>query len=426
MTATETDSGAGTTVWYGEQEIRLDLPDEVRVRVVEVPAPVATGDPMAAVAAALDEPLDAPPLEEAALGCRRVAVVVPDASRRSGADVYLLPVIARLARAGLEPRQISILLARGIHPTSPRAEVQKILGPGIMEALGVVQSAPGTPDLNTSIGEDEEIGDVRIHRIAANADLVVLTGPVTPHHLAGFGGGPKALVPGVAQRETVLAAHRLTLRASVRPDGSVRSLAGRFEDNPFREALLRVARGFGRCWTIDVVLSSDGRIAGAAAGETGAAHRAAAALWRDGREEKPPEPADLVVVGSAAPHDRDLVQAHKALLAAVEHARPGAPIVWFARARGVAGHASLLPWFEIRKAKDHLAALRRDFHPYGLTAYSMRRIAADHPVHVVSEVDADLLRPMGLLPFPDGRRAIEHALEHHTVSTCSVLPSPIA
>ena len=419
-------SGAATTVWYGEQEVRLDLPPEVTTRVVTLPAPAATGDPLAVVAAALDEPLDAPPLEARARGCRRVAVVVPDASRRSGADVYLLPVIARLARAGLEPRQISLVVARGIHPTSSRAEVQRILGPGVMEALSTVQSAPDTPDHNSSIGVDEEIGDVRVHRIVAGADLVVLTGPVTPHHLAGFSGGPKALVPGVAQRETVLAAHRLTLRTVVRPDGSVRSLAGRMDANPFRDALLRVTRAFDRCWNLSVVLSPEGTIAAAAAGETGAAHAAAAATWEVGDGEPEPEPADLVVVGSAAPRDRDLVQAHKALLAAMAHARPGAPIVWFARARAISGHAALLPWFEIRKATDHLAALRRDFHPYGLTAYSMRRIAARHPVHVVSEVDADLLRPMGFLPFPDGRRALAHALAHHDVRTCCVLPSPIA
>ena len=418
--------GSGpATAWYGEHEISLDLPPSVDTRVVTLPAPAATGDPLAVVAAALDTPLDAPPLEEAVKGSKRVTIVVPDASRRSGADVYLLPIIARLARAGLEPRQISIVVARGIHPTSTRAEVQRILGPGVMEALSAVQSAPDTPDLNASIGEDEELGDVRVHRLVANADLVVLSGPVTPHHLAGFGGGPKALIPGVAQRETVLAAHRLTLRTAVRPDGSVRTLAGRYEDNPFREALLRVTRNFGRCWSLGVVLSPEGEIAAAAAGETGSAHRQVAQTWLRHGDGPPPEPADLVVVGSAAPRDRDLVQAHKALLAAMAHAKPGAPIIWLARARAIAGHASLLPWFEIRKTTDHLAALRREFHPYGLTAYSMRRIAARHPVHVVSEVDADLLRPMGFLPFPDARRALEHALEHHDVKTCIVLPSPV-
>ena len=95
--------------------------------------------------------------------------------------------------------------------------------------------------------------------------------------------------------------------------------------------------------------------------------------------------------------------------------------MWLARAPSGAGHPALLPWFEIRKAKDHLEALRRNYHPHGLTAYWMRRIAAEHPVHVVSEMSADLLRPIGLLPFPNAQRAIEHALENHEVETCAVL-----
>ncbi|MHC5010932.1 MAG: hypothetical protein ACYTG6_08285, partial [Planctomycetota bacterium] len=71
---------------------------------------------------------------------------------------------------------------------------------------------------------------------------------------------------------------------------------------------------------------------------------------------------------------------------------------------------------------NHLAALRREFHPYGLTAYSVRRIAKTHPVYVVSDVSPDLLRPMGLLPFPDAASALDHAVRHHRVRTCAVLP----
>ncbi|MCA9767835.1 MAG: hypothetical protein KC485_03330, partial [Gemmatimonadetes bacterium] len=105
-----------------------------------------------------------------------------------------------------------------------------------------------------------------------------------------------------------------------------------------------------------------------------------------------------------------LVQAHKSLLAASVYAAPGAPIVWMARAPRGAGHPELLPWFESGSLPRHLAALREQFHPYGLTAYSLRRLAKDHPVHVVSEMGRDLLRPMGLLAFGDPQKALDHAL----------------
>ena len=135
-----------------------------------------------------------------------------------------------------------------------------------------------------------------------------------------------------------------------------------------------------------------------------------------------PEPADLVIAGGGAPRDRDLVQAHKALVLAAEVAKPGAPIVWLAHAEGGAGHPAFLPWFEAGRLDRHLAALRREFHPYGLTAYALRWKAARHPVHVVSTLSRDVLRPMGLLAFSEAQSAVDHALASARVETCVVLP----
>jgi nickel-dependent lactate racemase len=411
-------------VAYGSETVSLELPAGVHVEIVAPQPLAAAADPLAVLADALDGPVAGPSLEEAARGAARVALVVPDAARPASTAVTLLPVIARLARAGLDPRGITVLVARGIHPSMGRGEVEVLVGREVMAALRVVQSAPRSPEMNDSIGTDPELGEVRVHRAVAGADLVLLTGAVLPHHLAGFGGGPKALVPGVADEETVLAAHRLTLRTCVTPDGRVRSLAATFDANPFRDALLRVATTMCRCSLLDVVLGDDGGIAAAVAGPVGPAHAAAVEAYRRLRGDLAPRAeADLVIAGAAPPRDASLVQAHKALLAAAAWAKPGAPILWLARAAGGPGHPDFLPWFEVRGLANHLAAVRRQFHPYGLTAYSVRRLAADHPTHVVSEVSPDVLRPMGLLPFPDARRALEHALAHHAVERCVVLPA---
>ncbi len=411
------------TVWFGPERVKVDLPGGVRATVVEPQAPAAAEDALGVVADALDRPVGARPLGDTASEASRIAVVVPDATREAAVEDVILPLLSRLAHARHGPRSITIVVARGIHPAVPRADVRGLVGGEVMDALRVVQSAPDSPEMNVSIGSDEEIGDVRIHRAVAEADLVVLTGGVAPHHLAGFGGGPKAFVPGVAERGTVEAAHRLTLRTVVRPDGTIRSRAGVMDANPFREALLRVAERHGHCFLASVVVGEDGRPAGAAAGDVRAAHDEAAGLWRRLCGDPPvPEPTDLVIVGAGARRSHDLIQAHKALLAASAWAKPGAPIVWLARAPAGPGHPTLLPWFEIRGLDRHLAALRRQFHPYGLTAYSIRRLAKDHPVHVVSEIPDDVLRPMGLLPARTPKAALRRALAGDP-ATATVLPA---
>ena len=407
---------------YGPEDLTVQLPDDLALRVMARHLPQGEGEPLALVARAVDAPTDALPLEEAARGIRSVAIVIPDGTRRASARVYLLPLISRLSRAGLRPDQMKLILARGIHAATARSVVREIIGPEMMGILKPVQSAPNTASLNVEIGHDPELGTIRVHRQVAEADLTILTGVVAPHHLAGFGGGAKALVPGVAERETVFAAHRLTLSSLVRPDGSIRSASGTLEDNPFHDALLRVAQDFGRTWLLNVVLGADEQIVGAAAGEVGAAHAAAVRLYRESGAMPPAEPHDMVLVGVGGARARDVIQGHKALLDALAFAKPGAPIVWALEAPNGPGHAALLPWFAAGKLPRHLAALRKDFHPYGLTAYSMRRIARDHPVYVFSEMSRDLLRPMGLLPCKSLQAAVDLALKENEVKSVAVLP----
>ncbi|MGE0190963.1 MAG: lactate racemase domain-containing protein [Planctomycetota bacterium] len=395
---------------WGQGTRTVDLPQGVSVVDVS-PRPVAaSAAPLATVARALDAPVGAAPLAEVARGARSVAIVVPDPTRPAPASVYLLPVFSRLARAGIGPDRLRVVVARGIHPAAPRDDVAALVGADVMRTLKPIQSAPDTPELNETLFEDDRLGPVAVHRVVASADHVVLTGVVTRHHLAGHGGGAKSLVPGVADRATVLAAHRLTLDALVKPDGSLRP-ARPDGPQPFRDALRAIATRFGRVSMLGIVPSDDGGIAEAVAGDVVTAHDEAIRRYETRHAEAhAAEPADLVLVGTPAPRDGDLVQAHKALLAASRFAAPGAPIVWLARAPRGAGHPELLPWFESGSLSRHLAALRERFHPYGLTAYSLRRLAADHPVHIVSEMGRDILRPMGLLAFGDAQKALEHAL----------------
>jgi nickel-dependent lactate racemase len=423
---------------YGDSTVRVRFPPGVSVTVVRTgaeasrgpaegraPGGAAAGEPSleeaGVVERALDAPMNAAPLADAARGKRRVVIVVPDRTRPARTRACLGPVLRRLDAAGVTRRDVCVLVGGGIHePTTPE-EMRGIVGEEVARTLTVVSTAADDAGAHVDLAPDAAVTPCRVHRRAGEADLLLLTGAVAPHYLAGFSGGPKALVPGCADRETVLAAHRLTLDATVAPDGSVRSWLGRIEGNPFRDALLRIARRHGRTWALAVDVAG-GRVVSAVAGEVGDAHAEAARRHRAAAAVPRPPLADLVVAGGGAPRDRDLVQAHKALVTAAECAKPGAPIVWLAHAGAGPGPPAFLQWFEAGRPARHLAALRRAFHPYGLTAYALRWKAARHPVHVVSTLSRDLLRPMGLLPFEDAQAALDHALAGTRVDTCVVLP----
>jgi nickel-dependent lactate racemase len=410
---------------YGAGTVRVRIPDGVATRVVEPPRPATTEPAAAVVARALDAPAGARPLEEAARGARRVLVVLPDRTRDAAVSTWLGEVLARLARAGVPKEGVRALFGGGIHAPVGAADAEAVLGASLARGLAWCSTSPDDPAAHADLGIVRGIAPCRVHRAVLEADLVVLCGGVAPHYLAGFSGGPKALVPGCADRETVAAAHRLTLDATVAPDGSVRSWLGRVEGNPFRAALLAAARLLPNAFLVNVGLAG-GRVLHAAAGGVEEAHARACADHRALLAAPAPEPADLVVAGGGAPGDRDLLQAHKALVSAVAWAKPGAPVVWLAEAANGAGHDAFLPWFEAGKPERHLAALRRSFHPYGLTAYALRWKAARHPVHVVSALSRDVLRPMGLLPFSTAQDAVDHAVASSRPATCVVLPRAAA
>lgn len=314
-----------------------------------------------------------------------------------------------------------MLIGGGIHPAATPEEARAILGLELAGTVDVVSTDAEEPSAYDALAEDPALGRPRVHRAVTEADLVVLTGAIAPHYLAGFSGGAKGLVPGCADRATVEAAHRQTLDATIAPDGSVRSLLGRVEGNAFRRVLIRVAKRLPALWLLNVGLS-DAKIAYAVAGDVEAAHEEGARIHTRRFACARPEPADLVIAGGGAPRDRDLLQAHKSLVVASEVSMPGAPIVWLAHAAEGAGHPRFLPWFEAGRLDRHLAALRKDFHPYGLTAYALRWKAARNPILAVSTQGPDVLRPMGLHPFSDAQEAVTYALRMKPVRRCIVLP----
>lgn len=395
---------------YGPGRVTVTLPAGAAVEVVEPPRAEGVADERGVVDAALDAPVGSARLEERARGVARVTVVVPDATRPARCPVVVGAVLDRLARAGVPDDAVTVLVGGGIHAPPSRDEIAAIVGPAVAARARLAAADAGDATAYADLPPDRALKAPRLHRAVVEAGLVVVTGAVAPHYLAGFSGGGKGLVIGCGDRATVEAAHRLTLDATVAPDGSLRPRLGRPEGNPFAATLERVARSVPAPTFLVNVGLADGRVAHAAAGDVGAAH---AAAWTEHRRRfavPRPAPADVVVAACGPGRDGDLVQAHKALVVAAEVAAPGAPIVWLAHAAKGAGHPRFLPWFEAGRLERHLFALRRDFHPYGLTAYALRWKAARHPVHVVSVLPRDVLRPMGLWVFEDAQAALDHAL----------------
>ncbi|QVL35813.1 lactate racemase domain-containing protein [Aminirod propionatiphilus] len=261
--------------------------------------------------AALDEPLGSPPLEDLAEGARRVAVVLPDATRAWQEIPLMVEAVAkrlRRARCG----KIEWILGLGQHRPSTEEEMAHIVGPfaGPDDAV-FCHDASATDDLGRRTSRGTVLS---VQPEVADADLVVFVGGICYHDLAGFSGGRKALLPGVSARTSIQANHRLGMTdRGFNPCVA----SGVLEGNPVHEDMAEYLDLFlqgRRAFLLNVVPDGKGRPYDYVAGDPVRA-------WRKGVERAvelqtlwAERECDAAVVSSGGyPYDIDLYQATKAL-----------------------------------------------------------------------------------------------------------------
>ena len=382
---------------YPGLAVRLLLPREL-------PCP----QPQAAIARALDAPLGAPPLAQVLAGAHRVAILVSDATRHTQSHLLLPALLARLRQAGLAEQQATLVIARGLHPPVPEADLRRLLGKA-WARLPVVQHDCDHPDL-ARLGTTSQGTPVEVNRLVAEADRIILTGTVSYHYYAGYGGGRKSLVPGVASRRTIQANHRLLLA----PGGGVhpRARAGMLVGNPVHEDMLEAAARLSPHFLVNVVNHPQGRLAGCFAGDWLAAHQAAVDFLDAHCRLQYPSRQPLVLASAGGPpHDLTLYQAHKAMDAAARLVADGGVLVLeagCAQGLGPPEYGRFLDWADPARIEQHLRT--GEYCVPAQTAHATlsktRRIRV---ILVSAQLAADAARRAGALLALDMDQALAQA-----------------
>ena len=258
--------------------------------------------------------------------------MVSDITRPVPNSRILPPMLAALERAGLARKDITLLVATGMHRPNLGAELGELLGPEI---------AAGWPVLNhdcrdgASLVKAAELSGhpLEVNRHYLEADLKIVTGLIEPHPFAGFSGGAKSILPGVSSLETMRFMHSFDMVAH--PKVRAANLSG----NPFQEYLSLAARSAGLDFMLNVVLNRKREISGIFAGGFPAAFAKGCELAAKGAVLREEREFDLVVTcGGGHPLDAILYQASKGLDPAARLARKGGEVLWIADcAKGVGG-----------------------------------------------------------------------------------------
>jgi lactate racemase len=307
---------------YGKNGLEVDLPDENVVGVLKLTPAPPKRDPVQATRAAIAEPIGTRPLAELARGRRDACIVVCDVTRPVPNPTLLPPILKTLEAGGLTRDRVTILVATGTHRPNVGAELEAMLGREVVETCRVVSHVCTDPSSVKDLGVTENGVPVRLNKTYCDADLKMTVGLIEPHFMAGFSGGRKLIMPGIAALETVQAWH--SPQFLEHPNAT----SGVVDGNPVHEESLRIAKMVRPDMMVDVTLDEENRITGIFAGDLEEAWRAGVAFAAEHVRATVAEPVDIAVTTCAGhPLDATFYQAVKGMVGALPIVKPGGSIV---------------------------------------------------------------------------------------------------
>ncbi|CAA7602158.1 Domain of unknown function DUF2088 [Acididesulfobacillus acetoxydans] len=390
---------------YGDGFLDLPLQEGNVIQVLEAREIETIDDVPSEVNHVLDHPVDSKPFDELFERGDKVTIVVSDITRQVLLSEYLPTLVDRLNRLGIPDGDILVLIATGTHRAQTVAEKEKILGPELFRRLAVVDHDCDRSEM-VYAGTTPRGTRVDVNRLAVERK-VILTGAIVHHLMAGFGGGRKSIVPGVSSRRTIAENHLHALDPEAErsnPLIGVGALAG----NPLHEDMVDCARLVKPAFLINSIVHTNGKLARLVAGDWLSAWEEGC-RWADEKYGVPIErKADLVVASCGGyPKDISLYQGTKTLFNASLAVKEGGTVLMLAECREGAGADEFFGWSGPLKAGRLDPELRKNFTIPGYIFYAAVEAARKARVVLLSAIDPESVKPMGIL----GVNNLEDALE---------------
>ena len=189
---------------YGEGYLEVDLP-EGRTTVIAPVEQAGLEDEAGSLRAALDAPIGTGPLRERVRGAESVCIVFTDITRATPNERIIPWLLDYLGECGVPRERITLLNALGTHRPNTPEELSRLLTPEVVRDYRVLNHEPENAEALVRVGVTASGAPALLNRRLVEADVRVITGFIEPHFFAGFSGGPKGIMPGVAGMETVIA-----------------------------------------------------------------------------------------------------------------------------------------------------------------------------------------------------------------------------
>jgi nickel-dependent lactate racemase len=395
---------------YGDGVLGVDLPSE-RTTVIKPVEQAGLVHEKMEFLNALESPIGAEGLRKWVRHGDRICIIFTDITRATPNE-RIVPWLSSYLRdfCGVGPERITLLNALGTHRANTEEELCKMLTPEVVRDYRVLNHEPENPDALVQVGTTGDGTPALLNRHAMEADLRIVTGFIEPHFFAGFSGGPKGIMPGVAGLETVMSNHG---RKNIE---NMNAAFGVTRGNPLWEEMRDIALQAGRSFLVNVTLNERRDITGVFAGDLIEAHRVGCEFVRKSAMQAVDGLFDIVITtNSGYPLDQNLYQAVKGMSAAARIVKKGGAIIIAAECRaGVPGGSA----FEalLRKARDPediLALIANTTYAEQWQAQIQALIQRKARIFLHSSLSDEVIRGAHLLPARDIAGVVEQLLAEY-------------
>jgi len=373
--------------------------------------------PLEAVRQALAKPLGTLPLKDLLDSKQRVCIVHSDGTRPMPGELLLTALAEVFSQVGIPDAQITLLNALGTHRPNTREELRELVGEEPLRRYRSEQSRSTDAAAMRAVGRLSDGTTVELHRAYVDADFRILLGFIEPHFFAGFSGGPKSVVPGVASQRVIQHVHRAELVAHPQATWGV------LDGNPLWETLYEGACLCPPDFIINVALNKEKKVTAVFAGSLDTAHRQGVEYVRKSAMRAVPKLFDVVVTtNSGYPLDQNLYQTVKGMSAAARVVRPGGAIIMAAEcADGIPDHGA---FGEIVREAGSSEKILELVHSAGYCrpdqwqAQVLAQVLQKAQVYLYSDgISATQARSMLLEPITDLEQTIRTVAAAHEAAT---------
>lgn len=392
---------------YGRKIFDLDIKKNRVLKELKAAEKEGISNPLKAVQASLVEPIGSESLFNLLKekNPKDVVIVVNDVTRFTPYNYMLPPILDTLENAGIKKDQITFVVATGVH--EPHSDQQNI------EIFG--EEVHNNYNFHHHVCDAEvvEIGKLstgnilKINKIAAEADFLITTGVILPHYMAGFSGGRKSILPGVADRNAIEKNHSNMVK--------VMAENPTLEENPINLEMFEAAEMLGVDFIVNVVTNSSREIVKVVSGDLREAWEAGIDISAEMYYVEIEEKADAAVVSSGGfPRDINVYQAQKALDHADHAVKKGGTIIWVAECSEGLGEERFEKWMdEAEKPEDNVKRIKEKFLIGGHKAYAVSKVAIDKEVILISSLTQEQTENMFLKKLSDLDEAVKYLEEKY-------------